>query len=84
MRAPLHAQDLVSSGVTDGILCDVGMPVMHRGGHIKCMPVVMHRGGHALMHRGEHDGDEQGTERFAGADAQVMGPVLCVPLFVQD
>ena len=29
---PLSLQDLVSSGVTDDILCDVGMPVMHRGG----------------------------------------------------
>lgn len=24
-------QDLITTGYTDGMLCDIGMPVMHRG-----------------------------------------------------
>lgn len=63
--------ELIRGGHTDGIVCDVGMPVMHRGVRYNCRAFLLNR--RVLLMRPKLHLANDGNYRQAEAAARCRG-----------
>ena len=77
----MRRQELLQGGLTEGIVCDVGMPVMHRGVRYNCRVFLL--AGRILAIRPKQNLADDGNYRCAvtrrplSAGGQNRVPVPC-------